>query len=147
MTPVDTVLRTPAASELTDLAEVLAGWQVDDGQVQLHPGDLGWYSMRGADATAEALRIWSRDGGPLAMGLLDGEDLLRLALDPEVRDDVALARQVCADVVDPGRGVLSAGSAVVESRGAVALQQALRGEGWVPDEPWTPLCRNLSESS
>lgn len=142
---MDIVLRTPHHSELGDLAETLAAWQVDDGQVQLHPGDLGWYSMRGAEATARALRTWSRGGRLVAVGLLDGPDLLRLALDPALRRDEQIARCLGADLVDHERGVLAAGNGVVEARGAAALHHCLLEAGWEPDEPWTPLRRDLSE--
>ena len=47
-------LRTPGASELGEIGRVLGGWQNDDGPVHLHPGDLGWYSLRGSAATAAA---------------------------------------------------------------------------------------------
>lgn len=141
---MDILLRTPHDSELGDLADGLAAWQVDDAQVQLHPGDLGWYSMRGAEATARALRTWSRGGKLVAIGLLDGADLLRLALDPALRRDEQIARRLCADMVDRERGVLPRGEGVVEARGAVALQRRLLDAGWEPDEPWTPLRRDLA---
>lgn len=143
---MDTVLRTPRESELRSLVERLAAWQEDDGVVHLHPGDLGWYSMRGAAATARALRTWSSDGELVAVGLLDGPDgLLRLALNPELRRDKHLALQLGASIADPERGVLPAGEAVVEARGAEALHDVLLGAGWEHDEPWTPLRRDLTE--
>ncbi len=112
----------------------------------MHPGDLGWFSMRGPDATARALRAWFSGDKLLALGLLDGPDgLLRLGLDPDVRDDEAVARRICADVTDPDRGVLPAGEVVVEARGASALQRIMLGDGWQLDEPWTPLHRDLSD--
>lgn len=143
---MDIVLRTPHHSELQALARTLAAWQVDDGVVQLHPGDLGWYSMRGPTATAHAMRAWVRAGHVVALGLLDGPDgLLRVALDPTLRLDRSLAGAIAADIADPQREVLPSGEAIVEVRGATALQHALRGEGFEPDEPWTPLRRDLTE--
>ena len=81
----------------------------------------------------------------VALGLLDGPDgLLRLALDPVLRHDDALARGIAADVVDAARGVLPAGEVIVEARGATALQDALISAGFKPDEPWTPLRRDVT---
>lgn len=128
------------------MADALANWQVDDGPVHLHPGDLGWHSTRGAAATAAAVRVWSRGGKLLAVGLLDGPHLLRLALDPAARDDDGLAVQVAADVSDDARGVLPAGDAAVEARGAGSLDRTLAGRGWESGEWWTPLRRDLSEA-
>ena len=50
---------------------------------RLHPGDLGWFWRFGAEATAAAVRTWSRDGRILAVGLLDGPGLLRLTIAPD----------------------------------------------------------------
>ncbi|WP_265520873.1 GNAT family N-acetyltransferase [Oerskovia flava] len=137
-------MKIPGVEDLRHVADTLGGWQVDDGALHLHPGDLGWYSMRGAAATAAALRTWSRDGKLCALGLLDGPGLLRMAVDPDLRDDDELAQQVVADVRTPERGVLDAGSAAVEARGARRVAQVLAQHGWQPDEPWTPLHKNLA---
>lgn len=129
------------------MAEVLSSWQYDGGPLHLHPGDLGWHSLRGAAKTAASLRAWSRDGKILALGLLDGPDgLLRMAVDPDLRNDDELARQLADDVNDVQRGVLEAGNAVVEARGAKRFSQLLTREGWQLDEPWTPLSRTFSAS-
>ncbi|WP_299169739.1 GNAT family N-acetyltransferase [uncultured Arthrobacter sp.] len=141
------VMSTPGIQELDYVTEVLSGWQCDEGPLHLHPGDLGWYSLRGAAKTAASLRAWSREGKILALGLLDGSDgLLRMAVDPDLRDDDELSRQLVADVNDPQRGVLDAGNAIVEARGADRFSQLLSEEGWQPEEPWTPLRRDLSAS-
>lgn len=143
---MDIVLRTPVADELRSLVSTLSSWQRDTGPIQLHPGDLGWFSMRGADATARALRAWFRGDQLLALGLLDGPDgLLRLGMDPDLREDEALARQMCADIADPESGGLPVGEAVVEARGASALQRVMLASGWQLDEPWTPLHYDLVE--
>lgn len=142
---MSTVMSTPGVHDLDHLAGVLSGWQHDVGPLHLHPGDLGWHSLRGAANTAASLRAWSREGRVLALGLLDGPDgLLRMAVDPDLRDDEELSRQLVADVNDPQRGVLDAGHAIVEARGAERFSQLLAEEGWQPDEPWTPLRRDLS---
>ena len=137
-------LTTPTAADLHRIADVLSSWQVDDGPLHLHPGDLGWHSMRGATGTSAALRVWSDGGDLAAIGLLDGPDgLLRMAVDPRRRYDPHLAQQVADDVGDPGRGVLEEGEAIVEARGFDALALVLSERGWQPDEPWTPLHRDL----
>lgn len=137
-------LTTPPTADLRRVADELGSWQLDDGPLHLHPGDLGWHSMRGAEATAAALRVWSGDGDIAAIGLLDGPDgLLRMAVDPRRRSDPRLAQQVADDVTDHGRGVFEEGEAIVEARGFDALAVLLGERGWQPDEPWTPLHRDL----
>lgn len=126
--------RTPHPSELERIGASLAAWQSDDSPIQLHPGDLGWHSMRGPEATAAAVRVWGAGDDLAAVGLLDGPDLIRLGLDPARVDDAALAARIADDLsVD-----------AVESRGATALAATLTDRGWGPDEPWTPLRRDLA---
>lgn len=86
-------MNMPDVSELTKPGETLARWQMDDGPVHLHPGDLSWYSRLGAVETASAIRIWAEGGAPAAIGLLDGPQLLRLAIDPTRRDATTSALQ------------------------------------------------------
>ncbi|MGB6004644.1 MAG: GNAT family N-acetyltransferase [Ornithinimicrobium sp.] len=81
----------------------------------------------------------------LAVGLLDGPQLLRMAVDPQMRDDDELARQVAADVDDQCRGVLNAGSATIEARGAKRLAHVLGESGWQEGEMWTPFHRDLAD--
>jgi hypothetical protein len=59
------------------VAGVLSGWQYDAGPLHLHPGDLGWHSLRGAAKTAVSLQAWSRRGEILALQWSHrvGEDL------------------------------------------------------------------------
>lgn len=144
MSAISIVMSVPRSTELSRVASTLAGWQHDDGAIQLHPGDLGWYSANGLDATARALRIWSAGERVLAVGLLDGPRLLRMAVHPELRDDKELARQLASDVKDPHRGLLPAGAATIEARGTPSFTDALSAHGWLPDEPWTPLHMDLS---
>ena len=136
-------LRRPDAGELHEVVDVMRTWQHDDAPVQLHPGDLGWYWRFGADATAAAVRTWSRDGRILAIGMLDGPDLVRMALAPEASDDEELAQHLVADVSDPNSGVLPTGSVAVEARFGGRFRHLLLHTGWAEDEPWTPLSRNL----
>ncbi len=140
-----TVLSTPGVHELDQVTAALAGWQQDDGPLHLAPGDLGWHSTKGAAVTAAAIRTWSRGEKIVAIGLLDGPQLLRMAVDPEARDDPELAAQVVADVTDQQRGVLEDGEATIEARGAPKIVQLLSENGWHEDEPWTPFHRDLSE--
>ena len=76
-------LGRPAVDELSSAVGALREWQSDGAPWQLHPGDVGWFWRFGAQATAEAVRTWSRDGQILAVGLLDGADLLRVTMAPE----------------------------------------------------------------
>jgi GNAT superfamily N-acetyltransferase len=124
---------------------VLREWQHDDAPMQLHPGDLGWYRRFGAGKAAAAVRTWSRAGRILAAGLLDGPELLRMTIAPDVRQDEELARRLAEDIAEPSRGVLPAGRVNVEAPGDALLQNLLAEAGWKLDEPWAPLRRELAE--
>lgn len=137
-------LHQPTADSLTAVGEVLAGWQGGRWEGQLHPGDLGWRSLAGVLRTAESLRLWSRDGVPVAIGMLDGPNLLRMAFAPGSREDGELAEHIADALADDARGVLPCGPATMEARGAVALDRTLRREGWEANDPWTPLTMDLS---
>ena len=138
-------LRTPAAAGLGEVVRALGEWQYDGTTVPLHPGDLGWHGTAGAEATAAAVRTWSRDGRIVGVGMLDGPEVLRLAIARTAQDDAELAHQMSADITSAGRGILPAGKAAVEARDAALLCGLLVDEGWVADEPWTPLTRDLAE--
>ena len=142
---VSIVLSKPGVDGLSEAVRVLREWQYDGAPMQLHPGDLGWYWRFGAEATAAAVRTWSRDGQILAVGLLDGPGLLRLAIAPEAQHDDGLARQMVADVTEPERGVLPQGNVYVEARFGALFRGLLFDDGWEADEPWTPLQRDLAE--
>lgn len=124
---------------------VLREWQHDKAPMQLHPGDIGWFWRFGAEATAAAVRTWSRGGRILAVGLLDGPELLRLTVAPDARRDEELARQLVEDITEPKRGVLKAGTAYVEAPRDALIQDLLSEDGWKTDEPWTPLRRDLAQ--
>ncbi|MGW4832529.1 GNAT family N-acetyltransferase [Amycolatopsis japonica] len=140
-------LEKPGPDGLTEAVEALREWQSEGVAWQLHPGDLGWYWRKGTAATAEAVRIWRRDGRILAVGFLDGADLLRLTTAPDVRRDEELAQRVAEDVAAPERGVLPSGQVSVEAPMDALLQDVLPGHGWHADEeePWTPLSLDLTE--
>ena len=91
------------------------------------------------------MRVWRRDGQIVAVGMLDGSGLIRMAVAPSADRDDALAAQLLVDLSDPERGVLPAGAGTVEARFGSAFRDLLRRSGWAADEPWTPLCRDLAE--
>lgn len=113
--------------------------------MQLHPGDLGWHWRFGAEATAAAVRTWSRGGQVLAVGLLDGPALVRVAIAPDAQHDEELAAQMVVDVTPPDHGVLPRGSVSVEVRSDGLFKRLLLDDGWGPGDAWTPLRRDLAE--
>lgn len=139
------VLSEPGVDGLGEAVGVLREWQYEGAPMQLHPGDLGWFWRSGAEATAAAVRTWSRDGRILAVGLLDGPGLLRLTIAPAAHRDEELAQRLVADVTDPERGVLPEGKANIEAPMGALVQDLLSENGWNTDEPWTPLRRDLTE--
>ncbi|WP_242895465.1 GNAT family N-acetyltransferase [Actinomadura litoris] len=138
-------LGKPGVDGLSEAVGVLREWQYDGAPWQLHPGDLGWFWRFGAEATAAAVRTWSRDGRILAIGLLDGHELLRLAIAPDAQRDEELAQRLAEDMIEPERGVLPGGKVSVESPVGALVQDLLFEDGWNTDEPWAPLRRDLTE--
>lgn len=138
-------LSRPAVGELDDVVTHLGHWQRTGAPIQLHPGDVGWFSLRGPDALASRLRVWRRDGEPVAVGLLDEPTLIRMAMAPEVDGDSAVAEQLARDLGSADAGVLPRGAAAVEARAGVALRALLPQRGWVLDDPWIPLRLDLTE--
>ncbi|MGA5197356.1 GNAT family N-acetyltransferase [Streptomyces exfoliatus] len=130
---------------LGEAVGALREWQTDGAPMQLHPGDVGWFWRFGAEATAAAVRTWSRGGRILAVGLLDGPGLLRLTMAPDARRDEELARQLVEDVTRPERGVLPEGKADIETPAGSLVRDLLFEAGWKAGEPWTPLRRDLTE--
>ncbi len=96
------VLGKPGVDGLNQAVGVLREWLYDAAPMQLHPGDLGWFWRFGAEATAAAVRIWSRDGQVLAVGLLDGPKLMRLTIAPDAQRDEELADQLVDDMAAAG---------------------------------------------
>lgn len=141
-----TVLATPEVGGLAEVAAVLREWQDDRAPVQLHPGDLGWFWRFGARATAASVRTWNRGGVTLAVGLLDGPRLLRLAIAPDAWCDEELASQLVDDVARPERGVLPAGEATLETPTGAPIEALLLAQSWRLDEPWTALRRDLADA-
>jgi len=144
ITGVAIELSTPDVGQLGAVVSALRDWQRDGSPMQLHPGDLGWFWRFGAEATAAAVRIWSRGGQLLAIGFLDGRDVFRMTVAPQSWREEELAQQVVADVSEPKRGVLPAGKVSVESPDGTGVQTLLSDVGWSAGEPWTPLRRDLT---
>lgn len=137
-------LSTPDVGQLGDVVRALRDWEHETSPMQLHPGDLGWYWQFGAGAMAAAVRTWSRGGQLLAIGFLDGPEVLRMTVAPQVWREEELAHQVVADVSEPQRGVLPAGKVSVETPDGTRVQHLLSDVGWSAGEPWTPLRRDLT---
>jgi ribosomal protein S18 acetylase RimI-like enzyme len=134
----------PGVGELEHVLGAMREWQHEGAPMQLHPGDLGWFWRFGAEAAAAAVRTWSKDGRLLAVGLLDGPDLLRMTTAPDARRDEELSQRLVEDLIDPERGVLPEGRVFVEAPMDALIQDLLPGHGWHTDEPWTPLRRDLA---
>jgi ribosomal protein S18 acetylase RimI-like enzyme len=138
------VLGRPEADGLDEAVGVLREWQYDGAPMQLHPGDLGWFWRFGSEATAEAVRTWSRNGQILAVGLLDGHELLRMTIAPDAQRDEELGEQLVADMAQPERGVLARGKVYVEAPAGALVEDLLTENGWNTDEPRTPLRCDLA---
>lgn len=138
-------LETPTAADLDDVVAELTQWQREGSAMQLHPGDLGWFWRHGATRTAAAVRTWRRDGRLVAVGLLDGDDLLRMTLAPDAMDDGDLAGRVTTDVSTVSAGVLPAGTAYLEAPATARVRDSLLAAGWQVDAPWTALRRDLAD--
>ena len=139
------VMSTPDVDGVDAAVGALREWQYDGAPAQIHPGDVGWYRRAGVSESAAAVRTWSRDGRIVAVGLLDGEELLRITFAPDARRDEEVATAVVADITDPARGVLGSGKVYVEAPDDALLQERLAALGWGLDEPWTHLRRDLTE--
>lgn len=137
-------LTTPSVAALPAVIDAVASWQREGAPVQLHPGDLGWHERFGRDALAAALRVWARDSEIVAVGFVDGPELIRMAMAPAAADDEDVAGRVADDFVGVLDDVLPAGAGIVEARFGGALRGALTDRGWRTDDPWTPLQRDLT---
>jgi GNAT superfamily N-acetyltransferase len=131
-------LQTPTVDELDEVVDAVSSWQREGRSVQLHPGDLGWNWMFGAAQLAGALRVWRDDRVVLAAGLVEDGGLVRMGIAPSVDDDRAFAERLLTD--------LAGAFSTVESRSGAALRALLAEHGWLDDEPWTPLRRDLTDA-
>ena len=125
-----------AAVDLDHVLTALASWQEVGSVFQLHPGDVGWQWRFGAEATADALRVWDLDGAIAAVGFVDGPTL-RLALAPAYARDPGLADAVIAGI--------PADVASVEAPQGTLVRERLASLEWRPGEEWVPLERLLVE--
>lgn len=106
----------------------------------------------GLGSVVTALASWQRDEEIVAIGLVDRGvpsdevAVIRMALAPSVDQDEDVARVLVRDLVDASAGVLPAGSASIEARFGQAFRSLLDARGWLPDEPWTPLHRDLAHA-
>ncbi|GAA1590241.1 GNAT family N-acetyltransferase [Kribbella karoonensis] len=138
-------LETATPDSLDEIVEEVALWQQPGAPVQVHPGDFGWNWCDGAETLAAAVRAWRRDGQIVAAGMVDDDSgLIRMAIAPSVDTDEGFSTQLLADLSDPAQGVLPADAGFVEARAGTAFRELLHRSGWVADEPWTPLSRDLS---
>jgi ribosomal protein S18 acetylase RimI-like enzyme len=139
-------LHSGAPALLDEIVEAVASWQEDGVPVQVHPGDFGWNWRFGSESLARDVRVWRREGQLLAAGMVDRKDgLVRMAIAPSVDADEVFAARLVADLSDSGRGVLHSSRGIVEARFGAAFRDLLDRSGWVADEPWTPLRRDLSQ--
>lgn len=139
-------LVTPSVSELPSLIATLSTWQEDRSPIQLHPGDIGWHAMRGLEVTASHLRAWqAEDSAVLAIGMFDGDHLLRLALSPSAAQDREVCVAIARDLTEQSESSLfPPGQHSVESRRARMLDSYLGEHGWERGELWTALHFDLS---
>lgn len=135
------IITTPRSNNLEQIIATLADWQQDRDVIQLHPGDIGWFQRFGEKATSDALRLWEKDGQLASIGMMDGSDLLRIALNPAFETDTELAEQMAKDIDE----ILEAG-ACLEARSADLLRKKLSKANWKEGEPWTSLALDLTES-
>ncbi|MCY1139158.1 GNAT family N-acetyltransferase [Actinoplanes sp. Pm04-4] len=131
------VMRVATPDALGEIVEAVAGFQRPGRPVQLHPGDLGWNWSLGMQKLADAVRVWSRDGEIVAVGMGDDDGLIRMGIAPSAGDDAVLAGRILDDLPD--------GYRAVEARSGRAFRALLDSSGWVADESWTPLTRDLAK--
>lgn len=136
-------LSTPGVDDLPAAVAALRDWQRAGVPLQFHPGDLGWFWRFGAQQAAAATRIWTRDRRIVALGMADYPDLIRMTTAPDLSADEELARQLAADLSDPGRGILNDGEVFVEAPNDALVRDVLLASGWAAGEEWTPLERDL----
>lgn len=106
-------LESATQGVLGEVVDAVAAWQREGMPAQVHPGDLGWNCSFGPETLAGDLRLWRREGQLLAVGMVDQDDgLVRMALAPRVDADEAFARQLVADLSEPGLVLPDHGGAV-----------------------------------
>ena len=113
--------------------------------VQLHPGDLGWNWRLGAEDLAGAVRVWRRDGQILAVGLVEDRAWSGWA-SHRASIGTMRSRRSCWPICRIPRGACCPPTTRVSRPGpAPPSDELLTESGWVADEPWTPLSRDLTD--
>ena len=129
-----------------EVVAVLREWErPGDCGRQLHAGDVGWHLRHGddqVDGTLLQVHAPASDE-PVAVGLLDGPGLLRLAIDPDRVRDAEVA-SVVADAVEERLGHAGTSEAYVDGPASAWWQPELARRGWELDlDPWVHLWRPL----
>jgi len=129
-----------------DVVAALRAWErPGDCGWQLHAGDVGWHLRNDDDEVDGTLLLVVDDGSGalLAVGLLDGPAVVRLALDPDRLPDARLALAL-ADAVEDRLGRAGTAEAYVDGPVAAPWRAELARRGWGLDpDAWVHLWRPL----
>ena len=143
-------LQEPAADGLTDVVEALTLWQREGAPIQLHRGELGCTGVWVPTRRARALRVWSRDE-EIFVGFVDRDLPTGGAGDPHGRSNWRGRGRRSRARAGQRLGGPSAESFFRGYRpwkpGSAGVSIAVECAGWVDDERWTSLYRNLAEPS
>ena len=125
-------------ADADQVLRLLAEWAPEGAPVDpLHLGDVGWQLRFEPEVVEGRLVVWSGVDGPVAVGLLLGDDL-GCAFAPTARDDRPTAEAV-ADSLDAHT------VAQVDTAPDGALWHVLLGRGWtVGDDPTVRFHRVLN---
>ena len=118
-----------------ELAPLLDDWTAAEPMVAgLHSGDVGWHLRHDDERLASAFRLWSVDGAPAAVALVE-ETLMRTAVAPTRVGDTVLAEAMAQELE---------GVDYVDAPSGGALRTFLLRSGWVADpDPWILLHKEL----
>ncbi len=89
--------------------------------------------------------MWSRAERMLAVGLLDGPQLLRMAIDPGRCKEMKDWSTACSLISPSLYEEFSVLAARLSRHGVASCSQLLIDQGWQYDEPWTLCHRDLSD--
>ena len=128
-----------------EIIDALRAWELP-GRCgwPLHAGDVGWH-LRFEDEKVGGtlLAVRGASGALAAVGLLDGPTVLRLATDPALVDDAAVARVLA----DAAAERLGPGEAYADGPPQVRWRAELAARGWDADPaPWVHLWRPVTPS-
>lgn len=124
-----------------EIVAALVAWTPPTWGGQLHPGDVGW-ELRFEDDHVDSSFLVVREGGAVvAVGLLDGPEALRLAVDQTRAYDPELAEYLA----DAAEDVVAPGEAYVDGLPFAAWRAVLADRGWDADtDQWVALHRSLA---